>query len=131
MGHGDELAIVDAHFPAARVAARHGARLVHLAGADMPTLLHAVLSLMPLDRADIAAAWTMQVSVDANAVPAAVAQAQSVLRSAGERPALALERFAFYERAAQAYAVFACGDARTYANMLLRKGVVATQEAGR
>jgi L-fucose mutarotase len=131
MGHGDELAIVDAHFPAARVAAQHGARLVHLAGADMPTVLGAVLALMPLDGPDLESAWSMQVSGDANAVPPAVAQAQSVLRAAGERPALALERFAFYERAAQAFAVFACGEVRTYGNVLLRKGVVATPEASR
>jgi L-fucose mutarotase len=128
MGHGDELAIVDAHFPAARVAARHGARLVHLAGADMPTVLRAVLALMPLDGPGTEAAWTMQVSGSANVVPLAVADVLSVLDAAGEQPAATLERYAFYERAAQACAVFACGDTRTYANVLLRKGVVATPE---
>ena len=129
MGHGDELAIVDAHFPAARIAARHGARLVHLAGADMPSVLRAVLELMPLDAQSTEAAWTMQVIGDASAVPPAVAQVQSVLRAAFERPAIALERFAFYERAAQAYAILPCGETRTYGNVLLRKGVVADGEA--
>ena len=45
MGHGDELAIVDAFFPAARLAREGGARLVHLPGADMPGVLQAVLAL--------------------------------------------------------------------------------------
>ena len=49
MGHGDELAIVDANFPAARVAAQGGARLVQLAGADAPQVLRAVLQVLPLD----------------------------------------------------------------------------------
>lgn len=124
MGHGDELAIVDAHFPAARVAGRGAARLVHLPGADLPAVVRAVLHLMPLDEQGDAAAHTMQVIGDACAVPPAVAEVQALLHSAGERPAAGLERFAFYERAARAFAVFASGETRTYGNLLLRKGVV-------
>jgi L-fucose mutarotase len=124
MGHGDELAIVDAHFPAARLAGRHGARLVHLPGADLPQALRAVLALMPLDEQGAEAAWTMQVIGDPQTVPPAVADARRELQAAGERQAGTLERFAFYERAAQAYAIFRCGETRTYGNLLLRKGVV-------
>ena len=45
MGHGDELAIVDAHFPAASMARR----LVRIDGTNAPQVLAACLSLMPLD----------------------------------------------------------------------------------
>jgi L-fucose mutarotase len=124
MGHGDELAVVDAHFPAASTAGRGGTRLVHLPGADMPAIVRAVLTLMPLDVHGGDAAHTMQVIGDAVAVPPAVADLQAALREAGERAAAALERQAFYDRAARAYAVFVSGDARTYGNVLLRKGVV-------
>ena len=124
MGHGDELALVDAHFPAARLAARGGARLVHLPGANAPALLRAVLALMPLDEAGPEAAWTMQVIGDLRAVPPAVAEFQACLREVGERAAAALERQAFYDRAAQAFAIFVSGETRTYGNLLLRKGVV-------
>ena len=124
MGHGDELAIVDAHFPAARVAAQGGARLVHLPGAGLQAVARAVLQLMPLDEQGDAAAHTMQVVGDASAVPPAVAEVQALLREVGAAPAAAIERFAFYERAARAFAVFACGETRTYGNLLLRKGVV-------
>lgn len=124
MGHGDELAIVDAHFPAARVAAQGGARLVHLAGADLPAVARAVLQLMPLDEQGDAAAHTMQVIGDADAIPPAVAEVRALLRQAGERPAAALDRLAFYDRASRAFAVFASGESRTYGNLLLRKGVV-------
>jgi L-fucose mutarotase len=43
MGHGDELALVDAHFPAASMARR----LVRLDGADLPDVLAACLYLIP------------------------------------------------------------------------------------
>ena len=129
MGHGDTLAIVDAHFPAARVAAQAGARLVHVPGADTPALLRAVLALMPLDDAAPEAAWTMQVIGDAHAVPPAVAEIRACLAQAGEREPAALERQAFYAAASRAFAIFPCGEARTYGNVLLVKGVV--REVGR
>jgi L-fucose mutarotase len=44
MGHGDELALVDAHFPAVSMARR----LVRLDGTDLPDVLAACLHLMPL-----------------------------------------------------------------------------------
>ena len=124
MGHGDELAIVDAHFPAARLAARGAARLAYIPGADAPAVLHAVLALLPLDDFGSEAAWTMLVVGDAAAIPASVTDMQAVLARAGEQPAAALERHTFYERAANAFAIFACGETRTYGNLLLRKGVL-------
>lgn len=124
MGHGDTLAIVDAHFPAARVAAQAGARLVRLPGADTPAVLRAVLALMPLDDDTSEAAWTMQVIGDPVAVPPAVAEIRAGLQAAGEREPGAVERFAFYEGAGRAFAIFQCGELRTYGNVLLAKGVV-------
>ena len=124
MGHGDELAIVDANFPAARVAAQRGARLVHLPGADASAVLRAVLTLLPLDDFGPEAAWTMQVVGDAAAVPPPVAEFRALLRDAGEREPAALERFAFYERAAGAFAIVQTGELRRYGNLLLRKGVI-------
>jgi len=125
MGHGDELAIVDANFPAARVAAARGARLVQIAGADATSVLRAVLGVMPLDDFGPEAAWTMHVVGDAAAVPPPVAEFQSVLDAAGERPAASIERFAFYERAAASFVILRSGERRKYGNLLLRKGVVA------
>ena len=124
MGHGDELAIVDANFPAARIAAERGARLVQLPGADAPAVLRSVLALVPLDDFDDQAAWTMQAVGDATALPTPVAEFQAALMEAGERAAQPLERFAFYARAASAFAILRCGERRRYGNILLRKGVI-------
>jgi L-fucose mutarotase len=105
MGHGDEVVLVDANFPAAS----HAKRLVRLPGAAVTDALKAVLSVMPLDSFVGQPAFTMQKVGEEAAVP----------------PAVADERFAFYERAAGAFAIVATGEARTYGNVLLRKGVVA------
>lgn len=126
MGHGDEVAIVDANFPAERIARQGGARLVHVPGATSDQLLEAVLRLLPLDDFGPERAWTMQVVGDAGAVPPPVAQMRAVLAGAGEPPPATLERTAFYERAGGAFALLQTGDTRKYANLLLRKGVIST-----
>ena len=126
MGHGDEVAIVDANFPAARVAQQGGARLVQLAGATAPQVLKAVLQVLPLDDFVPEAAWTMQVVGDASAVPEPVAEFAAALLQAGEPPAVTLERFDFYQRARSAFVILRSGEARKYGNILLRKGVIAS-----
>lgn len=124
MGHGDDVAIVDANFPAAQVAQHSGARLVQLAGASAPEALHAILQVLPLDDFVPVAAWTMQVVGDPAAVPEAVAEFRQLLQGAGEKAPEPLERFAFYERARSAFVVLRTGERRTYGNILLRKGVI-------
>ncbi len=129
MGHGDEVAIVDANFPAARMAQAGGARLVQLAGANATGVLQAVLQVLPLDHFDPVAAWTMQVVGDASAVPEPVAEFAVALHSAGEAPAVSLERFDFYQRAQSAFVILRSGEQRKYGNILLRKGVIASDGA--
>jgi L-fucose mutarotase len=126
MGHGDELVIADANFPAASVAQR----LVRLDGVDGPRALQAVLSLLPLDSFVEAPALTMQVVGDPDAVPEAVRDYQAILdRAAGRAVKVAaLERHAFYARARQAFGVIATGERRFYGNIILIKGVVAHGE---
>lgn len=126
MGHGDDVAIVDANFPAARLARQGDARLVQLAGASATEVLKAVLQVLPLDNFVPEAAWTMQVVGDASAVPEPVAEFASLLRQAGEQPAATLERFDFYRRAQSAFVILRTGELRKYGNILLRKGVIAS-----
>lgn len=120
MGHGDEIVLADANFPAASI----GKRLLRLTGVPAPQVLDAVLSLLPLDTFVPHAAFTMQVVGDATAVPEVVAEFNALLHKHGCQATASLERFAFYERAAQAFAVVATGETRVYGNILLKKGVV-------
>jgi len=122
MGHGDELAIVDANFPAASVARR----LIHASGASVPQALDAILTVFPLDTFLRPAALTMQVVGNASAVPEPVQDFAAVFARHGRAATDlgSLERDAFYARARNAYAVVRTGDMRAYGNILLVKGVV-------
>ena len=121
MGHGDELAIVDANFPATTM----GKRLVRLDGIEAPRALAAVLTLLPLD--DFVDA-PLAVMRDPNAKqdpPVLVAFKQAALAAEGRDTAFeTVERFAFYERARDAFAVLATGEQRLYGCILVKKGVI-------
>jgi L-fucose mutarotase len=122
MGHGDELVIVDANFPAASI----GRRLVHAAGADSPAMLDAVLTVFPLDTYVTPAALTMAVVGDAEALPEPVREFAAVFtrHGLGDAEIGHLERGAFYERARGAFAIVRTGELRPYGNILLVKGVM-------
>lgn len=122
MGHGDEIAVVDANFPAATF----GRRIVHVAGADSPAVLHALLTVFPVDIATKPFAFTMEVVGDPSAVPEAVAALHAALQRSDVRGHACgmLERQAFYARARNAFAVVRTGEMRPYGNILLVKGVV-------
>ncbi len=117
MGHGDEIAIVDANFPAARLARR----LVDMPGVAARDLLAAVLTVLPLDADASPAAFTMEVIGDPAAVPLPVAEFRALLAPA---PVGALARHAFYDRAGRAFVIARTGEPRPYGNVLLVKGVV-------
>jgi len=122
MGHGDEIAIVDANFPAAVVARR----LIRVDGAGAPAVLSAVLSLLPLDTFTDAPVAVMAVVGDPGAVPPPVREFQTILDGIAGAPVrlATLDRNEFYERARRAFAVVATGERRFYGNILVTKGVV-------
>lgn len=122
MGHGDEIAIVDANFPAAAVARR----LIRIDGAGAPAVLSAVLSLLPLDTLTETPAAVMAVVGDPAAIPLPVREFQAILDGGAAKPVrlASLERGDFYERARRAFAVVATGERRFYGNILVTKGVV-------
>ena len=122
MGHGDELVIVDANFPAAATAKR----LVRLDGVDAPRALRAVLSLMPLDDFVEAPVAFMAVVGDVTAVPEITREFQKTAEEAEGRPLKVerVDRFAFYERARQAYAIVSTSERRLYGNVILKMGVI-------
>jgi len=128
MGHGDDLALVDANHPAERIAgATTSGRLVRLPGLDMARAARAILSLLPVDDFEPDPVRRMQVVGDPAAVPEVQREVQAEIdRIAGRPLAMAgIERFDFYAAAEQAFAVVQVGDARPYGCFLIRKGVIA------
>jgi L-fucose mutarotase len=122
MGHGDEIGIVDANFPAASLASR----LIELRGVSSPDVLDAVLTLFPLDANAVPAAHTMEVIGDAAAVPEPVRDFAEVFtrHDLADCEIATLARQAFYDRAARAFVLVRTGELRPYGNILLIKGVV-------
>lgn len=122
MGHGDEIVIADANFPGSSV----GPDCIRADGSSASDILRAVLSVMPLDSFAPDPALVMQVVGDPDAVPEAVADFQRIINDVADNPAQiqGLERFAFYDRAAQAFAVVQTGERRLYGNIILKKGVI-------
>lgn len=123
MGHGDEIALVDANYPAESA----GPRCIRADGSDNSQILRAVLTLMPLDTFVDDPALCMQVVGDADAVPDTVRDFQAIIDATADapRPIRSLERFAFYARAEEAFAVVQTGERRLYGNIILKKGVIA------
>jgi L-fucose mutarotase len=122
MGHGDEIAVVDGNFPASTMARR----LIRLDGLSATAVTDAILSVMPLDDFVPEAAWRMEVVGAPGAEQPIFDEFRQIIATqAGPAFSLAaLERFAFYERAKQAYAIVATGEARLYGNIILKKGVI-------
>jgi L-fucose mutarotase len=124
MGHGDSIAIVDANFPAAA----NAKRLIESPGTGAPALLEAVLTVLPLDTRITPAVFTMEVTGDPEAIPPPVADFAAVMTALdlADMEIGHLERNAFYERASGAYAIVRTGESRRFGNILLVKGVIAS-----
>ena len=122
MGHGDELVIADGNFPAASVARR----LVRADGLSCTALLQAILPLFTLDQYVEKPVALMAVvpgdpyrPVIWDEYRATILQFEPAFKEFDM-----VERFAFYERARQAYAVLASSEMALYANIILKKGVI-------
>ena len=127
MGHGDEVVICDANFPGDSVArATVLGKLLRFDGADAASAVRAVLSVMPLDSFVDDPALRMEVVGEPNTIPAVKREAQAEVNAAEGRdvPFASIERFAFYERAKQAYCVIATGEQRGYGCFVFKKGVL-------
>lgn len=122
MGHGDELVIVDANFPAVSTAQR----LIRLDGVSATRALQAVLSLLPLDDFVDSPAAVMQVVGSPETVPEVVKEFQWLVNEAEgkEIKFTMIDRFKFYERAHVAFAIVVSGETRLYGNVILKKGII-------
>lgn len=119
MGHGDEIAITDANFPAVAVAQR----LVQVPGIDASAIVEAILSLMPLDDFVDNPAAVMNAPGER---PAIYGEFETIIEQAEHRriPLDVIDRFAFYDRSKTTFAVISTGERRLYGNIILKKGIV-------
>jgi L-fucose mutarotase len=127
MGHGDEIVIADANFTAATLG--RGKPVLQLPGVGVAAVAEAVLQLLPLDAAVDQPVVYMQVSHQPDGWQSAL-QRDVIGRLATRgwaEPAQcqAIERFAFYDRVREAFAIVQTGELQPYANFIFKKGVLA------
>ena len=120
MGHGDEIVISDGNFPGASTAKN----LVRLDGHGVVEVLDAILKLMPLDSYVDCPVVLMQTQPQDNYIPEIWGEIKkTVEKYEPEKKIENIDRFDYYDRAKQAYAVVQTGETAVYANVLLKKGV--------
>lgn len=124
MGHGDDIVIGDANFPATTLATR----CHRLDGISATDVLEAILKVFPLDTFVPDPAVVMEVVGDPTATPTVVGAFQTLIDAHADIPCkiTGIERFAFYERAKAAFAIVQTGETRLYGNIILKKGVIGT-----
>ena len=125
MGHGDNLVICDANFPAATVANSTVCDTPIQLGVDALTALEAILTVFPIDTFDLSIppVCGMATVGKPNETPPIIALAEPILAKV-EATITLVERHAFYDLARNSFAVIRTNEARHYGNFILRKGVV-------
>ena len=121
MGHRDELVLADANYPGVS----NARRLLRADGQSVASLLEGIAPLFPFETyAD--PLIMMEVAAGDKYDSGIEAEYMEVIRrsDSGVPAPIRIEKFAFYERSRNAYAILMTGEKRLYANIILKKGVI-------
>ena len=121
MGHGEELVLGDAHFPA------HDCNdyIIRADGIGIAALLDAILPFFAIDTY-VDDPLVMMAAVGDDTLDPEVEQSYLVPinKYAPDAPAITrLDKPPFYERARGAFAVLSTGETAKYGNIIIKKGV--------
>lgn len=128
-GHGDEIVVVDANFPAEEVSKKVTSGMkIELAGVTLPEALEAICEVYPLDFF-ISEPARYMAPTEGPLPPLGeevIGMATDVITKASPGISVSpVERFAFYDEARKGFAVVQCvAERRPYGNFILTKGVV-------
>lgn len=127
MGHGDEIALVDANYPAQA----HARRLVRADGHGIIPMLEAILAVMPIDRAVPHAIFRASEGNDPDRRGPIHHAIEAAARAAcPDVDVVALDGAALYPRIREAHTIVATGESALFANVILRKGVILPPTLG-
>ncbi len=112
MGHGDEIVLADAHFPGDT----YGKRVLRADGLKIPDLLDAILPLFILD-SYVESPLIMMAAVSGDQLDPLVETSyrQTIDKHWPKTPPIQrIDRFDFYDRAKQAFAILMTGETVKY-----------------
>jgi L-fucose mutarotase len=121
MGHGDDIVLADGNFPAVA----NARRLIRCDGHTVSDILVAIMPFFPLDHFVDRPVAVMAVATG-DARPEVWGKYHQSIQHYEKTftDFDYVERFAFYERARQSFAIVATSDTAPRANLILKKGVV-------
>ena len=127
MGHGDEIAIVDANYAAASCKAAH---YVTLPGISSVDILDAVLDIFPVDTYVETPFHLMEVVPGDTTIPVVWEKYKSVLEKYGfsKKHIGYIDRFGYYDYCNKVYCVISSGERLLYGNITIKKGVLKIDE---
>ncbi len=121
MGHGDEIVLADAHFPGDTM----NDLVIRADGLQIDDLLTAILPLFELD-SYVPAPLIMMAAVEGDLLDPEVEKKylKAIYKTnPNVAPIARIDRFDFYDRAKNAFAVVMTGETAKYGNIILKKGV--------
>ena len=125
MGHSDRIVIADGNFPAESMG--KNSIVIRCDGHGVPELLDAILQVFPLDTY-VEKPVSLMAVVPGDTVETPIwDEYKRIISKYDDRGAdivANIERFDFYEKAKEAYAIIATGEGALYANVILQKGVI-------
>ena len=121
MGHGDEIVLADAHFPADSL----HENTIRADGLKIQDLLAGILPFFEID-VYVDDPIAMMEAVSGDTLDPAVEESYliPINRHFPDAPKIKqIDRFAFYEKAKNAFAIVITGELAKYSNIILKKGV--------
>lgn len=128
MGHGDTLVVTDTNFPSDSVSQFTSVgQVLRMENISAARAMKAILSVFPLDTPLQPSVGRMEVMWAPDQIEPVQQEVQAEIDAAEGKsaPMYGIERFAFYERAKEAYCVITTGETRFYGCFILTKGVIA------
>lgn len=121
MGHGDEIVLADANYPGHSL----NPRVLRYDGIHVAELLDAILELFPLDHYTEHQVAFMSVVEGDPTVPIIWATYETIIAKHDAEATIQYEeRYDFYTRSKQSYAIVVTGEEALYGNVILKKGVI-------
>lgn len=128
MGHGDTLVVTDTNFPSDSVSQFTSVgQVLRMENISAARAMKAILSVFPLDTPLQPSVGRMEVMGAPDQIEPVQQEVQAEIDAAEGKsaPMYGIERFAFYEKAKEAYCVITTGETRFYGCFILTKGVIA------